>query len=269
MPSDRIARALLRLYPREWRARYGDEFLALIADSGLSWREGADVIAAATVERLRAAVGVIRSQLDPTEAQSYVPESSFADSLREAALFGSLVCLTVAVFAVFGVPLPRWTWWVFVLPPGGGLHVAPSAQANWRERATLSYFWFVAAVAVTGIVWRGAGALIGVPPFSDRIFFSLIGVFFLAGIPRAIYCGIRILIYGSTWRGMHPAEIHAWRLGLLALVGLVASFDAAGETFWMLTFLVALAFRTPYEFTRHGAARRRAQFEASERFWSK
>ena len=40
MSDDRAARALLRLYPRTWRARYGDEFLALVSDTGLTWRAG-------------------------------------------------------------------------------------------------------------------------------------------------------------------------------------------------------------------------------------
>jgi hypothetical protein len=57
MSDDRLARALLRLYPRAWRARYGDEFLALVADTGLSWRTLADVSSAALVERARAIAG--------------------------------------------------------------------------------------------------------------------------------------------------------------------------------------------------------------------
>jgi hypothetical protein len=35
---------LLRLYPRAWRARYADEFLALLLDSPRTWRTAADVI---------------------------------------------------------------------------------------------------------------------------------------------------------------------------------------------------------------------------------
>jgi hypothetical protein len=48
MRSDRFARRLLRLYPRSWRDRYGDELLALIEDSGLTWRKSANIVAVAT-----------------------------------------------------------------------------------------------------------------------------------------------------------------------------------------------------------------------------
>jgi hypothetical protein len=50
MPDERIVRALLRLYPRDWRERYGDELLALVSQSGFSWRAGVDIIAVATVD---------------------------------------------------------------------------------------------------------------------------------------------------------------------------------------------------------------------------
>jgi hypothetical protein len=67
-PHRRVARALLRLYPRAWRARYGDEFLALVADTGLSWRTVADVSAAALVERVRAIAGAKLWEGDPIVA---------------------------------------------------------------------------------------------------------------------------------------------------------------------------------------------------------
>ena len=52
MRSERLARALLRLYPRAWRSRYGEEFLSLLADAGLTWRGVADVARAALSERV-------------------------------------------------------------------------------------------------------------------------------------------------------------------------------------------------------------------------
>ena len=54
MRSERVARALLRLYPRAWRARYGDEFFALIEESGATPRLLIDVAVAAVRERTRA-----------------------------------------------------------------------------------------------------------------------------------------------------------------------------------------------------------------------
>jgi hypothetical protein len=47
MRSGRVARQLVRLYPRRWRERYEAEMLALIEDTGLDWRRGANVLYAA------------------------------------------------------------------------------------------------------------------------------------------------------------------------------------------------------------------------------
>jgi hypothetical protein len=40
----RVAQFLMRLYPANWRARYGDEFEALIEDSSLGWRGIVDLV---------------------------------------------------------------------------------------------------------------------------------------------------------------------------------------------------------------------------------
>jgi hypothetical protein len=37
-------KALLRLYPRAWRARYGDEMLAVLEQHGTGWRTRLDVL---------------------------------------------------------------------------------------------------------------------------------------------------------------------------------------------------------------------------------
>ncbi len=44
---------LTRLYPADWRARYGDEMDALIEEEGGGWRQMIDIGAAATIERVR------------------------------------------------------------------------------------------------------------------------------------------------------------------------------------------------------------------------
>jgi hypothetical protein len=46
-------RFLLRVYPRPWRERYGDELLAVLEAAPLTWRVRADVLAAGVKERLR------------------------------------------------------------------------------------------------------------------------------------------------------------------------------------------------------------------------
>ena len=46
-------RILLRAYPRRWRARYGEEFMALLEAEPLNWRVRANVLRAGFGERLR------------------------------------------------------------------------------------------------------------------------------------------------------------------------------------------------------------------------
>lgn len=41
--ADRLSRALVRRYPRAWRERYADEMLALIDDTGSTWRHALDL----------------------------------------------------------------------------------------------------------------------------------------------------------------------------------------------------------------------------------
>ena len=41
------ARQLLRVYPRDWRARYGDEFLEVVGEANLSAQQAIDILAGA------------------------------------------------------------------------------------------------------------------------------------------------------------------------------------------------------------------------------
>ena len=48
----RFARWLARLYPRQWRARYGEEFDALLEDATLGWRDCWGVVLSALEVRM-------------------------------------------------------------------------------------------------------------------------------------------------------------------------------------------------------------------------
>ncbi len=50
---DRVARRLVRLYPRGWRARYEDEFVAMLDGRELRWRDLADIAICASREWMR------------------------------------------------------------------------------------------------------------------------------------------------------------------------------------------------------------------------
>jgi len=56
MPSETLARRLVRLYPRRWRERYETEMLALIDDTGLDARRSFDVAWGAGREWVRTVV---------------------------------------------------------------------------------------------------------------------------------------------------------------------------------------------------------------------
>jgi hypothetical protein len=49
----RLARLLARLYPRQWRARYGQEFDALLEDVNLTWRDVFGVALSALEMRMK------------------------------------------------------------------------------------------------------------------------------------------------------------------------------------------------------------------------
>ena len=70
MSAARRSRLLLRLYPPAWRARYGDELVALLELSGgdrrPSWRAQADVVLNGLRERLRSA-GLRGDGVPPSE----------------------------------------------------------------------------------------------------------------------------------------------------------------------------------------------------------
>ena len=48
----RLMRAFARLYPGAWRRRYGDEFEAMLEDSGATWRGALDVLRGALMMHL-------------------------------------------------------------------------------------------------------------------------------------------------------------------------------------------------------------------------
>lgn len=100
---ERRAGRLLRWYPKEWCARYGDEFVELLmaemADRPRSWRRSADTAWSGLVARLTAA-GLTDHALEP------------GDQVRTS--LASLGC-ALGVFLVFGVAIWSqltigWRW---------------------------------------------------------------------------------------------------------------------------------------------------------------
>lgn len=89
---------LLRLYPRAWRERYGAEFVALLQQTGVGWRQITDVIAAASREWVKTMVRW--PSLQP-----------FANKVRRGLGYFSIAwCVTALGSLVFGDTLTESFW---------------------------------------------------------------------------------------------------------------------------------------------------------------
>jgi hypothetical protein len=267
MRDERLAGALLRLYPRAWRERYGDEFLAFVADTGLSWRAVADVVAAATVERMRAVVAVARYDDDPAAAVALFESRPIREVLAEGTTYILIVILTVWALGAVGVPYPTWMWWfnILFLNNGGRGFVPTPNGASWFERLTVSAFWFGTATALGGLAWV-FGVFLGrwgVPAPSDAVFYTVMGTGVVCAGCRMLYCMVQTMWVGSTWRGMDRREMYMWGGTWLAIIVFLALTDPseALRAFWPFEMILCMTLRPPFVITRAGAARRRANYE--------
>lgn len=112
---------LLRIYPRPWRDRYGDELLALLQAEPLTWRACADVVAAGLRHRMRGSgrrhlrvlwawslfvVGGMAFQKTSEHWQVVVPGSGRSvptaafDAVQVAAAIGSAAVLAAVALAL-------------------------------------------------------------------------------------------------------------------------------------------------------------------------
>ncbi|MBV8479840.1 MAG: hypothetical protein JOY72_05995 [Actinobacteria bacterium] len=126
-------RLLLRVYPRRWRDRYGDELLALLEAEPLTWRARANVVAAGLVERTRGSgpghlrvlwgwaffvVGGMAFQKTSEHWQGVFPSGHLAtptvafDTVQVAAVIGSAAVLAGVALALpaFVRDLRRGGW---------------------------------------------------------------------------------------------------------------------------------------------------------------
>jgi hypothetical protein len=258
MRSDRLARFLLRLYPRAWRARYGDEFLAFVEDSGLSWRGVVDVVAAAGVERVRSLAAVMRDEGDPGVV--IYSWRDVRDRFAELVTFMALVGLATGALAMAGVPWPSWQWWYQVPMTWQWRGYNPSAP--WPERAVASFCSLVATLVLTGIAWLGAQWIArgGIVP-TDRWFNVVLGTFLAAGLVRGAYCFYRALSFGSRWQGVSRREFALWRVATFLIVVLLLLAESDPRITWTCAMILWMAFRPPYFLTPVAVAKRRADHE--------
>ncbi len=139
MKSERACRLLLRAYPPAWRARYGDELVSLMLESGergrVAWRACRDVLLAGARERLRAA-GLSGDSVPPAAR----------------ARAGSLLVLCAwSLFVVAGMMVQRVSE-----------HWRGTAPAAGRTLPAIAFDGLVAAAAIAAVLVL-AGAACALP----------------------------------------------------------------------------------------------------------
>ena len=203
--ATRRAERLVRLYPRTWRQRYGDEFTELLiadlCERPRSLSRTLDVIRGALLARLTAA-GLSGDGLEPP------------DRLR--ASLAALGC-AMAVFLVFGVGL--WSQlmigWQWSSPNAASVTLAMLLMS-----AALSVLVALASMAVAPIVWS---ALTACRP-SDRRALLTPGLLFLVGA-AVLVAGSVQFAHGWPGTGGRPWAQKGLVPGGLAAFGWASTFS--------------------------------------------
>ena len=118
MTRQRLAEALLRIYPDAWRREYGEELFDILISRPLTWRVAADVLGAGLRQRIRAAepatvlgvatVVVLLSQLALTAAGYRTPATAM---LRPTDMTFPTVAASFMVSLVYPWLLIGCGWW--------------------------------------------------------------------------------------------------------------------------------------------------------------
>jgi hypothetical protein len=202
--TDIAIRGLLRLYPRAWRVRYGDELAGLILQAsggrGPSMRLSTNVALAGVRERLRA-VGLLGNDLTPGDRTQS------------------------------GVLLVLWSWMLFVL---GGIGVQKAAE-HWTAAVPATKagvpevaFGVLVVVAAIGSVLVLAGIAYGA-----RAFAPFLGAGGWGHIRRPIYRASAIT--ALTAIGLLTLSIWAHHLTVAQRNGHTPAYSAA-VLIWALLF---------------------------------
>jgi len=196
---------LLRLYPRAWRARYGDEFLALLEESGVSTRDLVNILRS-----------VALAWLCP-------PSNGVAPATRGSGLafmLAALIWFTVPpVLLNFGVFRPMTAMFTALMHTGAVLltlvvlgcrgYRRRSAPAGWAAMTRVGYWVVVGAwllyVTLDALVSIGMVSLWG-----RLLSFGVFGIL-LCDFP-CLFLGLGSMALGAMWDDRRP------RLGTLPFV---------------------------------------------------
>ncbi|HSC29616.1 MAG TPA: hypothetical protein VLD67_20230 [Vicinamibacterales bacterium] len=110
---------LLRLYPRAWRERYGDEFLLTVGDGALHAQQVIDIVMGALdahlssdvrrATRQRAAAGKGASNMESV-FRTVCGDTAFRHTTRDALISAGAMLVGTVLLAALGVWLNRRGW---------------------------------------------------------------------------------------------------------------------------------------------------------------
>ncbi|HEX5216014.1 MAG TPA: hypothetical protein VFV98_11165 [Vicinamibacterales bacterium] len=261
------ARALLRLYPPAWRERYGDEFLELVAETGLTWSVVVDVILSAFAQRLRALLAMRRDERERLSDLRRGPLRPAGDVVLDVISFVALAGSVVTLFVMVGAPWPPWNFWCWLVLTGHTRFGMLSGGAGKRraDRVGRSFYFFLESVAIIGAVVLAAAWMRsrGVPGPPDRSDVLLVACGF-AALARFAYGGCRSFSPTTTWSGISRVESRAW--GLLALAGLFlgALAEPNMKMFWIMALFPFMVRGISHGCRPIDIERRRAAFELEQ-----
>jgi len=201
--------AILRLYPRAWRERYGDELAALLEEHPASLADQLDLIRGALDARLH-------PQVPGTEV---VPEQEIPMSQKLLALLA----------AIGGV-----AW----IAAGATMFLLPRTAEGDRD-TSLAFIGFAVGMALIGTALGGLGTRPGSRASTQTgVVISVISIVMALGAPWPwpLFIGallvFPILTVGATLRGYKNGVLPAWIVVafVLASIGLIAGMDGFVHT---------------------------------------
>jgi hypothetical protein len=212
---------LIRLYPARWRARYGDEFEALLRERPLGPFDVVDVLLGALDAQLR-----LRGHGTATEHAR-----SFALSLRIggfAAVFGASLVVFVIVLTGGHSEASDDASGIALLVALAALLVALTGMSAFQARSNPSLVWTAFALTAFGMVVvfvAGVSDLLGAGPRDWRD--GLLPYGGVAALVGSAFFGI------ATFRGSVLSRNGALALVIGPAVGLVGAM-AVSQNLWEL-----------------------------------
>ena len=239
MRSERLARTLLRLYPREWRERYGDEFLALVSESGLTWRAAVDIFVVASLERTRTLLELARAEMVPASPLPPVTPQTGRELLLTHVGHVALVSALIFTCTRFGLASPPWNVWLQLFFMSSYFdNECRVTRATIGERIVLTFAWFMIAMWIATVGWLIGDGLrqLGMPEPSDGFFLIVIGIPMLAGCARLLYRGVASAL-NKPRPDITRRELWAWSVPAFAFAVLAGMADPFGRLIWTTGFV--------------------------------